>query len=1000
MNIHELATYNLSDAVKFHNRLNPRLWDEGEQLKPEVREKLLAIAADFQEFLGISDLEVEDITISGSNAAYSYTPHSDIDLHLVVRQPQQDDEVYQELFNAKKYQYNDMHNIRVKGADVELYVQPADQRHVSLGVYSVLNDQWIDIPRRKRARIDHDVVRHKYEDIKARIESALTDGDSERIAALTDKIKEMRQAGLDAHGEFGAENLAFKMLRTQGLIKQLWDAKADAKDRELSLDERKKKKKKSKVRYGFGGYWYPGTAYAGQDQPAGSEGGGGDGGGDGGGGESIREDAGATPDGVNPTTCMFLNEEHDSESIVREFINDVAKKLQINDLPEIKLHTDPAWSEQTHSFGRYEPDTHTLHVSLTDRHIMDILRTTAHELAHCKQNELAPLPDNAGETGSEWENEAHAVAGIVMRDFADAHPEYFSADDLDEGIGQKIAGAALAGMLAFGSGAQAQTVGQVLGGVTGVANAVQSLKHMGWAGTQEELTQEIKNYSRALGGDPNAQNQSILYRSQRGTGQDATVSRPAPKSAEQSAADFEAYKQDYYKKKAEFDKRFQQNEDASGYIPTKKQARDPRFSTALTVDIKPGEVGRQANKMGLQTDRQGKPALIMKTANLRESQTLEERLRNELAALGQDQERNKIRTNRTGDRLDGLGNQMPLGPETPPKMPDGTIKVDVSDMYDWYKLGQNISNLDSINKDELGKGPPSTVFAFGSEDLENMYSHKLTNLGLKTHDLDEPGEEDIDENFADGKKPGRKGLAKRMGVNTKASVSDLRKTAKNSSGEKQRMAHWLANMKAGRAKNEDINEIARLPKSDAGDFGDKGTLADPAHPVKKKPLPGGSGFTYAVNKPDAENLEIMIFDGDTLAGELDLFYTRDFMKTWRVETVVTDPDYRGRGLGKALYGIALSILKLTIEAGDTQTRHGQQMWLMLNSIPGVSVQGYNMERTGEYKPQRGDNVVDQNKDWTRYTFPVNPGSTSMRSGRRGTGIYTTQASMIAKWGGQ
>ena len=59
---------------------------------------------------------------------------------------------------------------------------------------------------------------------------------------------------------------------------------------------------------------------------------------------------------------------------------------------------------------------------------------------------------------------------------------------------------------------------------------------------------------------------------------------------------------------------------------------------------------------------------------------------------------------------------------------------------------------------------------------------------------------ELAENFADGKKPGRKGLAKRMGVNTKASVSDLRKTAKNSSGEKQRMAHWLANMKAGRQK--------------------------------------------------------------------------------------------------------------------------------------------------------------------------------------------------------
>lgn len=84
--------------------------------------------------------------------------------------------------------------------------------------------------------------------------------------------------------------------------------------------------------------------------------------------------------------------------------------------------------------------------------------------------------------------------------------------------------------------------------------------------------------------------------------------------------------------------------------------------------------------------------------------------------------------------------------------------------------------------------------------------------GQKLHDMwvDEydqiPDTWIMKENFADGKNPGRKGLAKRSGVNTKASVSSLRKTAKNSTGEKARMAHWLANMKAGRAKAEDIEE--------------------------------------------------------------------------------------------------------------------------------------------------------------------------------------------------
>jgi hypothetical protein len=110
MNINELETYNLADAVKFHSELNPRLW-QNEQLRPEVEQQLRVIADDFRQFLGIRDLDIQDITISGSNAAYTYTPHSDIDLHLVVNLDEVcDSDVYRELFDAKKYQYNDEHN--------------------------------------------------------------------------------------------------------------------------------------------------------------------------------------------------------------------------------------------------------------------------------------------------------------------------------------------------------------------------------------------------------------------------------------------------------------------------------------------------------------------------------------------------------------------------------------------------------------------------------------------------------------------------------------------------------------------------------------------------------------------------------------------------------------------------------------------------------------------------------------------------------------------------
>ena len=87
-----------------------------------------------------------------------------------------------------------------------------------------------------------------------------------------------------------------------------------------------------------------------------------------------------------------------------------------------------------------------------------------------------------------------------------------------------------------------------------------------------------------------------------------------------------------------------------------------------------------------------------------------------------------------------------------------------------------------------------------------FWAYKL--LGIKSipsqivpdEDIEEKGQQGMSENFADGRKPGRKGLAKRVGVNCKQPVSKLRSIAKNSSGERQRMAHWCANMKSGRKK--------------------------------------------------------------------------------------------------------------------------------------------------------------------------------------------------------
>lgn len=56
------------------------------------------------------------------------------------------------------------------------------------------------------------------------------------------------------------------------------------------------------------------------------------------------------------------------------------------------------------------------------------------------------------------------------------------------------------------------------------------------------------------------------------------------------------------------------------------------------------------------------------------------------------------------------------------------------------------------------------------------------------------------ENFKDGKVKGksRPGRVKKSGASCNGSVTDLRRKAKNASGEKAKMYHWCANMKGGK----------------------------------------------------------------------------------------------------------------------------------------------------------------------------------------------------------
>lgn len=79
--------------------------------------------------------------------------------------------------------------------------------------------------------------------------------------------------------------------------------------------------------------------------------------------------------------------------------------------------------------------------------------------------------------------------------------------------------------------------------------------------------------------------------------------------------------------------------------------------------------------------------------------------------------------------------------------PAGTTKVKVSDVYDWYKIGMAISDLDDFGPEDFGQGPPETILAFGSEEEEQKFLPTLKKLGFKLTDIDLPGTEDIDEAY-------------------------------------------------------------------------------------------------------------------------------------------------------------------------------------------------------------------------------------------------------------
>jgi hypothetical protein len=226
----------IKNNIAYHDTLSSVAWHNGE-MRPEVKLKLLQIAKVFVDYLEIPNFKVLDIVLTGSMCNYNYTQYSDFDIHVVTRYSDLEcDDIVEAFYRAKKQIWNDQHDITVRGHEAELYVEDVEEPPVSAGIYSLLKDKWIKEPSYEPPSIDDSAVNHKVHDLIKQIDVAVeTADDPQDIKRITDKIRKMRRSGLDTYGEFGVENLAFKVLRNLGYIDKLTKAYLNRQDAELSM---------------------------------------------------------------------------------------------------------------------------------------------------------------------------------------------------------------------------------------------------------------------------------------------------------------------------------------------------------------------------------------------------------------------------------------------------------------------------------------------------------------------------------------------------------------------------------------------------------------------------------------------------------------------------------------------------------------------------------------------------------------------------------------------
>lgn len=230
----DLSSFNIK------KNLNPKFW-KNDLLDSRIRMKLLDIADDFIEYLGVDWVKPEDITITGSLANYNWNnKYSDIDLHILIDFSKVDErkEFVETYFNSLKSLWNEEHkDLKIFGFPIEVYVQDVNQEHTSNGVYSIEKNKWLIEPEREKLakkKVNKEEIKKLVSNYSKKIDEFVekfkeNKNDNHKLSILNkelqnlfDEIKTLRRNELSKNkNEINVGNITFKCLRRLGYIEKI-----------------------------------------------------------------------------------------------------------------------------------------------------------------------------------------------------------------------------------------------------------------------------------------------------------------------------------------------------------------------------------------------------------------------------------------------------------------------------------------------------------------------------------------------------------------------------------------------------------------------------------------------------------------------------------------------------------------------------------------------------------------------------------------------------------